>query len=333
MIKRKPFTGNMYRDLDDVQKKRYLMAVFSQVRVHGFPYIHITDKEREDCFENMKRSSIKVGENNCLKYNSTCNALPNSFMNHRYKLRVKNELSPVEVFSNDKLLKKVLKVQLRGNTNIKDSNIRGALSTYGTQAVGQFNPLFAKFFCDQYCVSGGTVVDPCAGFGARLCGCVSSGRKYIGIDPSTETYLALKELILWFESRGASGCSVKQGCGEDPELYNDVRADMVITSPPYFDREEYSDEDTQSFKRYPDVGSWLNRFLLPMIENVHSVLKSGCVFVLNIDDVDESDITDPAVKISKEIGFLLEKTYYSNMLTRPGTRKKSTEPYFVFRKV
>ena len=26
---------------------------------------------------------------------------------------------------------------------------------------------------------------------------------------------------------------------------------MVFTSPPYFDREQYSDDDEQSFKAYP----------------------------------------------------------------------------------
>lgn len=331
-IKRVPFTGAMYRAFDDEQKKKYLAAVFDQVRVRGFPYVLITDKDRENLFENMKRSTTKVDDDNYLKYNNSCNALPNSFMNHRYKLRVKKELSPLEVFSDDRLLKKVLHIQLRGDTDIKDSNIRGALSTYGTQAVGQFNPLFAKFFCDLYCIPGGLVIDPCAGFGSRLCGCISSGRRYRGIDPSTETYTALKEMILWFEKRGILGNIVRQGCGEDPELYQDVQADMAITSPPYFDREEYSYEDTQSFKKYPSIEGWLKSFLTPLIENVYSVLKPMCVFVLNIDDVEKSDIIDPSVKIAKDIGFLLEKTYYSNILTRPGTKKKSIEPYFVFRK-
>ena len=332
LVARKPFSGSMYRAFDDAQKKQYLLAVFNQVRVHGFPYVFITDEEREKCFDLMKKTTIKVDENKCLKYNNVCNVLPNSFMNHRYRLRVKGEDSPLEVFHDDKRLKKVLKVQLRGDTNIKDSNIRAALSTYETQAVGQFNPLFAKFFCELYCVPGGTVMDPCAGFGARLCGCVSAGRKYIGIDPSTETYTALQELISWLEGKNVHDGSVIQGCGEDPAFYKDIQADMAITSPPYFDREEYSEESTQSFKRYPDIDAWLEGFLAPMIRNTYNVLRPGCVFVLNIDNVEESVIIDPAVSLSRGIGFQLEKTYYSSKLTRPGTRSESMEPFFVFRK-
>jgi DNA modification methylase len=332
LISRKPFIGSVYRAFDDMQKKQYLLAVFNQVRVRGFPYVSITDEERQNSFELMKKAAIKVDENKCLKYNNTYNVLPNSFMNHRYRLRVKNESSPLEVFHDDRRLKRVLKVQLSGNTNINDSNIRAALSTYETQAVGQFNPLFAKFFCELYCVPGGTVMDPCAGFGARLCGCVAAGRKYIGVDPSTDTYLALQELIAWFRGKDALDCSVIHGCGEDPTLYDGLQADMAITSPPYFDREEYSEEDTQSSKRYPAIDVWLSGFLAPMIRNTYNVLRPGCVFVLNIDNVEKSVIIDPAVSLSRDVGFQLEKTYYSSTLIRPGTKSKSSEPFFVFRK-
>jgi tRNA G10 N-methylase Trm11 len=331
-IKRNPFKVSMYQSMDDAQRKKYLLAVFSQVRVRGFPYVYLSNGEREECFNLMKKASINVGDNNCLKFNNACNSLPNSFMNHRYKLRVKNELSPWEIFNNDKLLKKVLNAQLRINTGIRDTNIRWALSTYSTQALGQFNPLFAKFFCDLYCVPCGVVLDPCAGFGSRLCGCVSSGRTYIGIDPSTDTYRALREMIDWFESIRITKCSIFHGCGEDPKLYKDIEADMAITSPPYFDREEYSYEDTQSFKKYTDIESWIKGFLFPMIRNVYITLKSGCVFVLNVDNVGEYDMINPTLDILKRIGFLLEKTFYSDALTRPGTEKKSTEPYFILRK-
>ena len=36
--------------------------------------------------------------------------------------------------------------------------------------------------------------------------------------------------------------------------------DLCFTSPPYFDTEKYSDEDTQSYKKFPTEDGWVNGF-------------------------------------------------------------------------
>ena len=37
--------------------------------------------------------------------------------------------------------------------------------------------------------------------------------------------------------------------------------DTIFTSPPYFNVEKYSDEDTQSYVRYKNIDSWNKNFL------------------------------------------------------------------------
>ena len=60
------------------------------------------------------------------------------------------------------------------------------------------------------------------------------------------------------------------------------KLDMVFTSPPYFDREQYSDDDAQSFKSYPLYHDWRDNFSRPTLENAYNSLKSDRYSLWNI---------------------------------------------------
>ena len=51
--------------------------------------------------------------------------------------------------------------------------------------------------------------------------------------------------------------------------------DTVFTSPPYFDVERYSDEDTQSWVRYKTIEDWNKNFLQKTLGNIIPTLKEG----------------------------------------------------------
>jgi hypothetical protein len=59
----------------------------------------------------------------------------------------------------------------------------------------------------------------------------------------------------------------------------------MFTSPPYFDREQYSDDDAQSFKSYPLYHDWRDNFLRPTLENAYNSLKSDRYLLWNIADI------------------------------------------------
>ena len=60
---------------------------------------------------------------------------------------------------------------------------------------------------------------------------------------------------------------------------------MIFTSPPYFDVEKYSDEDTQSYKRYTTIDSWNENFLHKTIGKLIPTLKNDGILAVNIADV------------------------------------------------
>jgi hypothetical protein len=111
-----------------------------------------------------------------------------------------------------------------------------------------------------------------------MIGAASIGSFYCGFEPCTKTYKGLIEL----------GKFLKQfKTGFDFELYNlpfedtilDKTYDMALTSPPYYNTEIYSDEETNSCNRYKTFDSWCNGFYIPMIEKT---LKHSKIFIINI---------------------------------------------------
>ena len=58
--------------------------------------------------------------------------------------------------------------------------------------------------------------------------------------------------------------------------------DFAITSPPYYDTEHYSEENTNSLNRYKDFDEWCKCFYIPLIRKTMFGLKDGSVFILNI---------------------------------------------------
>jgi hypothetical protein len=63
------------------------------------------------------------------------------------------------------------------------------------------------------------------------------------------------------------------------------KLDFVFTSPPYFNREQYSQDETQSFVAYKSYMSWRDGFLIPTLDNAYKSLKNDRYLVWNIANI------------------------------------------------
>ena len=62
--------------------------------------------------------------------------------------------------------------------------------------------------------------------------------------------------------------------------------DLVFTSPPYFNREAYSENENQSYKKFgSSYESWRDGFLRPTLETAVTWLKSERYLLWNIADI------------------------------------------------
>lgn len=155
----------------------------------------------------------------------------------------------------------------------------------GYQYVNEFQPYLARDIYKKYVHEGDKVLNPCAGWGGRLLGiasCLFHDIEYVETDPQTDTFNGLVKLKQFLRL----GDNFKQYNLPFEEL--PVEADyfdFVFTSPPYFDTERYSTEDTQSYKRYNSFEIWRDKFLKPMIDKILYCMKHGGKCLLNVGNV------------------------------------------------
>lgn len=160
------------------------------------------------------------------------------------------------------------------------------LGVNGIQYVNEFPPHVARDWCERYRLNlDSHVLDPCAGWGGRMAGCSVRVNHYVGYEPATETARGLRKLSE-FVNRARGGafyaevfCQPYEDSAERLDFY-----DMALTSPPYYDSEIYSDEETNSLNRYKSFDAWVEGFYWPLIDKTMRQLKPGAPFVLNIGD-------------------------------------------------
>lgn len=82
----------------------------------------------------------------------------------------------------------------------------------------------------------------------------------------------------------------------------DEAYDFAFTSPPYFNLEKYSGEES-SWRRYPTLKAWVEGFYEPMIWHVADSLKPGAYFALQVTP--KFRMADLAKDIAAEAGLTM----------------------------
>ena len=210
------------------------------------------------------------------------------------------------------------------------SNLRKAIRTAsGVQAVSNFRPTAAASIYYKY-AGGGVVWDMSCGYGGRLLGALACGnvRKYIGTDPSEKTHKGLINIAHDFNHVGVA-IEINKIGSED--FIPAEKVDLCFTSPPYFNTEEYAQESSQSFKKYPGKEDWKNGFLRETIRNCYKSLKDDGLLIINIANVKKyKDLEEDTVAVARQEGFDLRETLKLRLSSMMGGFKY--EPIFVFTK-
>ena len=155
----------------------------------------------------------------------------------------------------------------------------------------QFKPNVAKILYDK--LGSKNILDFSAGWGDRLAGFYGSetGEFYMGIDPRKENHPIYKEQSLFYEKHRSMFEVEKKSLfleypAEDVDFSEyENKFDTVLTSPPYFNVERYSYDDTQSWVKYKDITDWNEKFLQKTLKNLWCSVKAGGYLLVNISDV------------------------------------------------
>lgn len=195
---------------------------------------------------------------------------------------------------------KILKWNRRSHSTPYLSELkRGIYFCCGMTKSTMFRPQMAKLLCMKY--QPKVVLDPCAGWGGRMLGVVASGADYIAFEPNTKTYNSLVKLskFLGIENK------VRLICDDALKMdnYSLPQVDMILTSPPYFDLEVYTHEDTQSVKDKSTYDAWNSEFLEPLIHKSLSYLKDDGHSCWNVGKVAGRNMFDDVLASHNKMNY------------------------------
>lgn len=323
-----------WKKLTDSEKERYVNKTFGYYRKYGFPYFP-TSKEfrKREFIKLMQFSDKKLIQGKKIQQTMHGLSLAWSYMPHSWDVVCNNKKTPLDVFNDDVEFKKVIKKRMTMGDNISDNGIRKMLKLYtGVQSVSNFRPTAASALYSHFCNSGDTVLDPSCGFGGRLLGAIKAGVNYIGYDPCVSTFEGLQEIKKDF----GDTISVKL-VNKGSEFIQESNVDFCFTSPPYFDTEKYSNEDTQSYLKFPTYNDWLIGFIQETYKKVFKALKENKYCAVNIANTKKyPNLVNDVKREICSTGFEYWDSY-SLLLSNPTMNNKQTaykeEPILIFKKL
>ena len=353
------FTGyeSVYSQLDKFDKPAFnkdpegtVCSVFDIYRsINLLPIIYYTEKGilrairdfKDSSYNGVKNGRINLGNN---KGQPLSRFLFPNMMTAEPKGRGSNSLR--DRFYDDKKLKRAIRIcyEMReGNNLVYPTAVRRALELVTGENIQNFKPQNARAIAEELCpVMWGNVYDYSCGYGGRLLGIGASNMKYnyIGVDPNTETVKYLNYFNECIEEAVGVKGTIIQSVSED---YQPKDIDLAFSSPPYFNLEKYSDEDTQCMVRYKTLDEWFAGYVEPTIQNIYNGLNREGLFATNIADYKtygnkEYQVVEDWIKTAERIGFKHTGTIKMMLNTRPGVGnnklagREKYEGVYVFRK-
>jgi hypothetical protein len=311
-------------------------SALAHYRAAGFPFRSLPLHE---CMSQIERLAQTEGPS--LRNSSIGYHVADTYHPHRFDVPIPGKKTPRQAFDDDALLRHAFSLILDDGGIITDASLLSTLGfVRGTQAAANFRPAFALLMYRKYAQAGDRVLDTSTGFGGRLVGFLASRcSEYVGIDPNSETTKRNRELTAALCPEDKSVQLIEQPAEDvSVEQIGAGSCGFAFTSPPYFGKERYSDEPTQSWKRYPDGEAWRDGFLRPMLQLQYDALQPGAHSVVNIADVKIGKDTFPleawCCEQAVAVGFEHERTDRFPLSRVPGQGEQSVryEPLVVLRK-
>lgn len=273
--------------------------------------------------------------------------LLDAHMPHFWSVRSWKGTSVADLAKDQVLLEKALMTNLRMHSTPYVSEIRRTLCMVGGLAnVTKYRAPLAKAIVQHFAAK--RVLDPCIGWGGRMIGALAadSDVQYFGAEPCAQTFAGLNDILADLPKEAVGRASIVCQTGEtylDSLLEKDTLFDMILTSPPYYHLELYSNEPTQSVQAYPTWSEWLNEWLEPLVARCLALLKEdgiSCWSVKNFKSDQPYNLADEIHAIHKLHGYELIKTASMVGSGRPGAgriqdgeeTRHSEEETFCFRK-
>ena len=316
-------------------QKEYVKLAFNHWRQQGFPYYNLDDSEiirQFNLLQNTSPHRILIN-NSEIQWSNVGLSLANCFQPAIWSVKSDRYISPIECFNNDDLLKACIEKALKiwpSRYGCNASNLRRMLSSYtNVKRVSNFRPTVAKAIYETFSPNNGHVLDLCSGFGGRLLGSLTLCNNYTGYEPNITHFKGLQRMHDKISHLGLASREIilKNACAEDAiSTEKSGKFDLVFTSPPYYSRERYSDDISQSYIRYDSYSSWCKNFLEKLLEESHRVLAKHGLLILNVANTEDAPIYDDVLRLAAKF-YKVKKIYQMRLGRLPYRRGNSINAY------
>lgn len=335
-INNEPITTKYVKTLDYDERMALVEPLFNHFRDQGWLYPDNPGKLKANykklCDFKPDLSSIELFNNS-----SMATDICKYFCHKFYDATEVGKVTMKEVFQNDDKLRYLIKNRLGFDWWDKEDNdetfnisfrmlIQGMRSSRLVPSISIFKPNIAKYMYMKYSEPGDVVFDYSAGWGGRMLGAASCGRKYIGVDPLTTDELQV--MADYFELKDITLINN----GSEHVKLDENSVDFSFSSPPYFNQEFYIDDITQAYAQGEDY--FYDEYWAKTMDNVKYMLKPGKIFGLNILRKYDRMIDMAKARFGEPIEEIQLRTIKShlgkNMSTGIAGIQKH-EPIFIFR--
>ena len=326
------YTASKWKDFDDAAKERWVEEVLGVLRRTPFPApLDLTTSEFDKELERVRNTPMRLEGDTIQPWSAVGSRACLPYFPNRYHAASRGKRTAYEAWHDDSVLRWAIRFQLdQGDPVLPHRVLRAVTMQHRTPSV--FRTTVARWVYETYCPSGGIVWDPCSGYGGRLLGAFLAGVRYVGTDVEPETVLGNQRL-----SERLGAIDRARVHLHPAETFDPGPVDLVFTSPPYFDREQYSTRDDQSWVRHGEsLDGWVEGFLRPVIRMAYTRLSHGRALVLNVADIRHGRILYPlvecTVRTALEEGFEQEAALWMPLARINRTADKAREPMLVFRR-
>lgn len=308
------------------EKRKQVLEILKEI-------IPTPDKEKL-----IRESNRLLKSSSCLKNNVELHksmigsGVTWGYLPHFMDVRVgKNSLS--EKLKDEKTVNQIVEKTINfcdkyESGKISRNRVFQSLKAYNGHHVSNFRPVAARDIYLSLVGKNKSIFDACSGWGGRMMGAFGAeAKKYFGIDASLKTVDGLNNIALDLET----SYSVEYNSIEDFHIASPF-ADISFTSPPYFDTEEYSLDEKQSWVRYKNYDDWREKFLYGLCIKMKEATEKAGYVVINIADVKKYPLEKDTNEILKKIGLKYINTYKYIISSISGKGIKY-EPVFIYKNV
>lgn len=251
---------------------------------------------------NIKKKVLLFDNDNFFKYDQISDYFQDEVRLKCIRTSTDKNLNPLIYWNNPKNKETIIKLYKNKYGEEFDYEKLDRILFKLTHSCSSFRPTVVISLLKHFNLKNANILDISAGWGDRLIAAIAANANYyFSTDPNPDLHDNYYEMIKFFKANPNKFIIRDKPLEKLKIEYppNGEKFDIMISSPPYFDLEVYTDKPGQSIEGR-NIKAWVKEFLKPSLIKCWNALKVGGHLVLIINNISVLDKN----KHKKELNYI-----------------------------